>query len=118
MITQSQAEMVINEIDSLIDYIPKHSNPLSQLNEINRKKVEDLETIRKLSKTNFLTHLNAEGLRQLNKFTHLLKRRDLFDHIVRLNFNDQLLQHQIGSILVKPEHLKEDDDGSEVRSEE
>lgn len=109
--------MAINEIDSLIDYIPKFSNPLAQLNEINRKRIEDQQSLKELNRTNFMTHLNADGVKQLHEFGKMFKRRDLFDHFVRMEFTNQFAFRQIGAILVKPEHLK-DSSPSEEKSDD
>jgi hypothetical protein len=50
--------MPIYEIPSLVSFIPKISNPLAQLTEISRKKAEDVDSIRKANKINYLSQLN------------------------------------------------------------
>lgn len=108
--------MGINDINSLVEYIPRQSAPLSQLSEINKKKIDDLESVKQLSRTNFLNQINTEGQKQLKNLTKNLRRKDLFEHLIRLNFKDPLLLHQIGAVLIKPEYLKEDD-ASEIKSD-
>ncbi len=75
---------------------------MAQLNEINKKKIEDFESVKQLAKSNFLAQINADGLKQLKNLTKQLKRRDLFEHFIRMNWKDQLLLHQVGNVLVKP----------------
>ena len=70
--------MGIYDLPSLVGFIPKQSNPLSQLSEIHRKRVEDIDSIRKINKNNYLAQLNPEGHKQLKNLIKQLKRKDVF----------------------------------------
>ena len=100
--------MPLFEVYTLSDYIPKTHKPLSQLAEIQRKKVEDATRRLDVSEEFFLSQLNSQGTKILGRLSKTLRRGDIFNHAIRMELRNPFALQQIGKILITPDAIKED----------